>query len=91
MNSIEWDWEKAQTNLKKHGVAFAEAVSVLEDEYALTIEDENPQERRFITLGINSSGRLLCVVYAYRGETIRIISARRATAREYKEYKAGRE
>jgi uncharacterized DUF497 family protein len=89
MNSIEWDWEKAQANQKKHGVAFAEAVSALEDEYALTIEDENPQERRFITLGIESSGRLLLVVYTYRGETIRIISARRATAREHKEYEAG--
>jgi len=89
MNSIEWDWEKAQANQKKHGVAFAEAVSSLEDECALTIEDENPQERRFITLGIESSGRLLLVVYTYRGETIRIISARRATAREHKEYEAG--
>ncbi len=89
-NQIEWDWEKAQSNLKKHGVAFADAVSALEDEYALTIEDENLQERRFITMGLNSSGLLLIVVYSYRGDTIRIISARRATAREMKDYQAGR-
>ena len=87
--SIEWDPQKAITNIKKHGIAFTEAVSALEDEYALTIEDEFPQERRFITLGIDSVGRLLVVVYTYRAEIIRIISARLATTREQRVYEEG--
>ena len=87
---IEWDPEKALANLKKHGIAFADAVSALEDEYALTIEDDHPRERRFVTLGIDSGSRLLVVVYTFRGEAIRMISARRATARETRDYEAGR-
>jgi uncharacterized DUF497 family protein len=87
--SIEWDPQKALGNLKKHGIALNEAVSVLEDEYALTIEDDHPEERRFVTLGMNAAGSLLVVVYVYRAETVRLISARRATARERKEYEAG--
>lgn len=87
---IEWDSSKARANREKHGIGFSDAVSALEDEYALTIEDDYPQERRFITLGQDAIGRLLVVVYTYRGEIIRIISARRATARERKEYEADR-
>lgn len=87
--SIEWDPQKARSNLQKHGVSFADAVSALEDEYALTIEDDHPEERRLITLGMDASGRLLVVVFVYRGETVRLISARRATSRERKEYEAG--
>jgi len=86
MPSIEWDKQKARANLKKHGIAFADAVSALEDELALTIEDDQPDERRFITLGRDALGRLLVVVYTYRGETIRIISARPAAPRERKDY-----
>ena len=87
--TIEWDPQKALGNLKKHGIAFNEAVSVLEDEYALTIEDDHPEERRFVTLGMNAMGNLLVVVYVYRAEAVRLISARRATARERKQYEAG--
>jgi hypothetical protein len=86
--SIEWDPQKAQANLKKHGVAFSDAVSALEDEIALTIEDDIIEERRFITLGMDARGRILVVVYAYRGEAIRLISARRATAQERRDYEA---
>jgi uncharacterized protein len=88
MASFQWDRRKALINQKKHGVSFAEAVTALEDEYALTIEDENSDERRFSTLGKDSTGKLLVVVYTYRGETIRIISARRATSQEHKYYEA---
>jgi len=88
--TIEWDHRKARSNLQKHGVAFADAVSALEDEYALTIEDDLPEERRWITLGMDALGRLLVVVYAHRGEAIRLISARRATARERRDYEVGR-
>jgi uncharacterized DUF497 family protein len=88
MASFEWDSEKALINQKKHGVSFAEAVIALEDDYALTIEDDHSDERRFITMGKDSTGRLLVVVYSYRGETIRMISARRATSQERKDYEA---
>jgi uncharacterized DUF497 family protein len=88
MASFEWDPEKALINQKKHGVSFAEAVTALEDDYALTKEDEYPSERRFVTLGKDSTGKLLVVVYTYRGETIRVISARRATSQERKYYEA---
>jgi uncharacterized protein len=88
MASFEWDPEKASSNLKKHGVSFAEAVTALEDDFALTIEDEQSDERRFMTLGKDSTGRLLVVVYTYREETIRVISARRATFQERKDYEA---
>ena len=87
--TIEWDPQKALSNLKKHGIAFADAVSALEDDYALTIEDDDPHERRFITLGMDALGRLLVVVYTYRGDTIRIISARRATVRGARDYEEG--
>ena len=76
--TIEWDPRKALSNLVKHGIAFADAVSALEDEYALMIEDDNKSERRYVTLGLDAFGRMLVVVYTYRGETIRIISARLA-------------
>jgi uncharacterized DUF497 family protein len=89
MTAIEWDPEKAHTNQRKHGIIFPDAVSALEDPFALTIEDDHPQERRFITLGMDSMGRLLVVVYTYRKETIRLISARRATAGERKAYEEG--
>lgn len=84
--TIVWDQEKAASNLKKHGIVFSDAVGVLENENALTIEDEHPDENRFITLGMDAFGRILVVVYTYRGDTIRIISARKATAREKKAY-----
>lgn len=78
--SVEWDPQKALSNLEKHRIAFADAVSALEDEYALTIEEDRSSERRFVTLGLDSLGRLLVVVYTFRADTIRIISARQATS-----------
>ena len=89
MTSIQWDPEKARTNYRKHGVDFFDAVLVLEDPYALTIEDETTREQRYITLGLDGLGRLLIVVYTFRGEIIRVISARRATARERQAYEKG--
>ena len=84
---FEWDSKKAISNLKKHGVDFADAVTVLEDERAITILDDYPDEERFVTVGMDSFGRILVVVYAWRDSRIRIISARKATAKEIKEYK----
>jgi uncharacterized DUF497 family protein len=82
----QWDPNKAKSNLKKHGVRFADAVSVFEDENAITIEDEHENENRFITIGKDILLRILVVVYTFRGHIIRIISARKATARERKIY-----
>jgi uncharacterized DUF497 family protein len=82
----EWDPNKARTNLQKHGVDFAEAVIVLEDEAAITLEDDDPEEERFITIGLDALGRVLVVVYTWRAELIRIISARPATPHERKQY-----
>lgn len=83
----EWDPEKAQQNLRKHGVDFADSVAALEDELALSQRDPGTgAEERFISVGTDPFGRLLVVVYTWRGERIRIISARRATSRERRQY-----
>lgn len=84
--SYQWDPNKAKSNQKKHGVKFADAVSVFEDENAITIEDEHETESRFITIGRDILLRILVVVYTFRGHIIRIISARKATVRERKIY-----
>jgi uncharacterized DUF497 family protein len=87
----QWDPEKAASNLGKHGVDFADAVGVFEDEWALTINEEYVEgEQRFATLGADFLERLLVVVYTYRGGTIRLISARRATRRERRAYEQKR-
>jgi len=83
----EWDPNKATANLAKHGVHFADAVAVFGDEFALTIADEFTDEQRFVTLGSDAFGQILVVVYTWRDdETIRIISARKATRYERKQY-----
>jgi hypothetical protein len=82
----EWDERKARSNLEKHGIDFADAVSVLEDELALTIPDDEATKRRFITIGEDSLRRILVVVFTERAERIRIISARRATKLEREQY-----
>lgn len=83
----EWDATKAQPNREKHDVDFADAVAVFSDTAALTVEDDHPDERRFITIGMDAFGHLLVVVYTGRGEeTIRIISARKATRAERRQY-----
>ena len=87
--NFEWDPAKARANLKKHGVHFAQAATVLEDDYAITIEDDHPTEQRFITLGMDESGQVLVVVYTYRGDSIRLISARKANPAERLIYERG--
>ena len=76
----EWDPAKADANRIAHGVGFTEAVTVLEDDFALTREDpDSEDEQRFVTLGMSSFANLLVVVYTYREiNTIRIISAWKA-------------
>ncbi len=72
----EWDTSKAEANLAEHGASFAEAVTVFEDDFALTREDPySEDEQRFVTLGMSGVAKLLVVVYTYREpDIIRIIS-----------------
>lgn len=86
----EWDENKANSNYYKHKIYFADAVSVFTDDFALNILDEHPEEERFITIGIDAFGRVLVVVYTWRGnDKIRLISARKATKFEKKQYEQG--
>ena len=89
--SYEWDPAKAESNLYKHGVHFADAVAVLEDERALWREDVGEwEEDRYIAVGIDHLGRILTVVFTIRGETVRLISARPATRNERSTYEQRR-
>ena len=87
---FEWDERKASANAKKHGVSFDEAKSVFADERAKLIDDpdHSEDEERFVLLGLSSTLRMLVVCHCYRseGNVIRIISARKATAKESKFY-----
>jgi uncharacterized protein len=85
---FEWNGRKAAANLRKHDVSFDEAASVFSDPLSATGEDpdHSDEERRFVTFGVSSSGRLLVVAHAERGDSIRIISARRATRAEREIY-----
>ncbi len=84
---FEWDSNKAISNFKKHGIDFADAVIALEDERAITVPDDYSDEERFITVGMDYFGRILVVAYTWRKVRIRIISARKATTKEIKQYK----
>jgi uncharacterized DUF497 family protein len=90
---FEWDEEsKAGINFRKHGVRMPEAIPVFDDPSAITIVDDesDPSEQRFITLGMGAAARLLVVAYAWRGDDIRIISARPAENHEREEYEVDR-
>ena len=87
---FEWDSRKAVANLRKHGIDFADAATVLHDELAVTVPDADPDEERFVTLGIDALGRVLVVVFTWRGGRIRLISARRAGAPERRQYEEER-
>lgn len=86
---FEWDPDKAQANRRKHGVDFADAVGAFGDPFALTQEDSHPTEERFVTLGRDFLDRLVLVSWIRRGENIRLISARKATPRECRQYTEG--
>ena len=87
---IKWNPQKAEANFRKHKIRFSDAESVLFDPMTLTIEDQIiDQEQRFLSVGSDVFGRILVIVYAYHGETIRLISARKATPKERKYYEKG--
>ncbi|MFQ6115724.1 MAG: BrnT family toxin [bacterium] len=85
---FEWDPSKAKKNTKIHGVSFDEASTSFEDTLSLTIYDplHSDEEDRFVLIGNSYKNRLLVVVHTERGDKIRIISARKATKNERKQY-----
>jgi uncharacterized DUF497 family protein len=89
---FEWDPAKAEKNLKKHRVAFAEASSVFADNLSVTFPDpdHSVDEDRYITMGESSDGRLLAVAHIDRDDKIRIISAREMTRGERRYYEEGK-
>lgn len=86
---FEWDPRKAAANLRKHGIDFADAGTVLYDEFAITVPEDRANEERFVTMGMDALSRVLVVVYTWRGDRARLISARQATKRERREYEEG--
>jgi len=85
--NYQWDPAKATANLKKHGVEFADAVGIFDDPGALTIEDPDSQgEQRFLSIGLDVLGRIIVVVFMYRGDDLCLISARKATRQEISIY-----
>jgi uncharacterized DUF497 family protein len=89
---FEWDTDKATRNLREHKVSFSEASTVFGDFLGVTASDpdHSADERRFITVGMSGSGRLLIVAHADRGGRVRIISARKLNQRERKAYEETR-
>ena len=89
---FEWDSGKASANLAKHAVSFEEASTVFGDPLGRITDDprHSAEERRFALLGLSRTGRYLVVMFTERGELVRLISARRATGRERREYEKGR-
>jgi uncharacterized protein len=85
---FEWDEAKARSNRAKHGVSFEEASTVFGDPLSLTIPDSahSQTESRLIIIGSSHLRKLLVVVHTVRGDNIRVISARRASRRERRDY-----
>jgi uncharacterized DUF497 family protein len=83
-----WDQEKANLNIKKHGIAFEEASSAFGDPLSLTAADPDHSkgEKRYILIGETLGGKLVVVAHTERRSTIRIISARAATRHERRTY-----
>ena len=90
MIKFEWDQGKSRSNQRKHGISFEEAKSVFYDEYAIQFYDEENSEAedRFLMVGLSQESRILLVCHCERddGQSIRIISARKATDSERKYY-----
>ena len=86
--TFEWDEDKANQNLRKHNVSFAEAITVFMDPFSITISDpdHSMDEERFIDIGTSVKGRILVVAYTERGANIRLISSRKATPAEREKY-----
>jgi uncharacterized protein len=84
---MEWDPAKRKANIAKHGIDFRDCTSVFTDPHAQIREDRTQSEDRSIVIGADDLGRVLVVAYTWRGDTIRIISARRASPGERRAYR----
>ena len=82
----EWDPAKAKSNQEEHGVDFADAVQVFDNPHLNKEDTDAVGDQVFVALGMDNLGRLLVVVYTYRKDKMRLISARKATKKEGKEY-----
>ena len=89
---FDWNPEKEVRNRRKHGVSFREAATVFGDPLSITFPDpdHSKEEERHITIGMSQQGRILVVAHTEEGDTVRIISARRATRRERRFYEETR-
>jgi hypothetical protein len=91
--SPTFDPAKNAANLLKHGVFLSDGDGVLNDPLARTMEDDSDDsadsERRFVTVGLNSFGVLMVVVFSHRSDDVRLISVRRATPKERRTYEKG--
>ena len=85
---FEWDEMKAVATARKHGLSFEEATTIFSDPNTITIFDVEhlDEEDRFIDIGLSASGRILVVVYTERGTRIRVVSCRKATPAERRQY-----
>lgn len=89
--SFEWDEQKAQANLDRHGVSFEETVTVFDDPLYVDFydPDHSSEEHRYIMIGVSHKGRLLMVAYTERGAAVRLISSRELTPAEREIYEQG--
>jgi hypothetical protein len=87
---VQWDPAKAAENLRKHRIDFADAATALNDDLALTIPDSHPREERFVSVAMDALGRVLVIVYSWRNDQVRLISARKATRSERRQYEGTR-
>ena len=88
--SFQWDDRKAMVNIVKHGIDFADVIGVFDDEDALWQLDEHSQEERHLILSLDLKGRVVVVVFTFRGHMIRPISARKASGHEQYQYEKRR-
>lgn len=86
---FEWNPDKANLNLKKHGVSFIEASTVFNDPLSITFPDHSYGEERYVIIGLSSTNRILVVPHTDRTDRVRIISAREATRNEWRFYADG--
>lgn len=88
---FEWNPNKAELNIEKHGVSFQEAATIFNDPLSITFPDPDHSigENRYVIIGVSQFGQLLVVAHADRGEKVRIISARNATRQERRFYEEG--
>ncbi|MCG8605667.1 BrnT family toxin [bacterium] len=86
--TFEWDEEKSESNLRKHGIHFEEAKTVFNDPFAITIvdPDHSDEEDRYLDIGLSRTGKVLVVWYTERNDNIRLIGCRKATRTERKVY-----